>query len=70
MLSKQLIVNLDLKNKVSKNTTISEILSNSDMDSVSLYARIRSIPPVKKYKAKDGLMVRFNLFICMMEIIY
>lgn len=54
MLSKQLNVNLDLKNKVSQNTTISEILSNSDMDSVSLYARIRSIPPVKKYKAKDG----------------
>lgn len=54
MLSKQLNVNLDLKHKVSQNTTISEILNNSDIDSVSLYARVKSIPPVKRYKAKDG----------------
>ncbi len=52
LLSKQLGVNLDLKSKTSSITKISEI--NPSIDSVSLYARIKSIPPVKKYKTKDG----------------
>ncbi|MFA5745876.1 MAG: hypothetical protein WCX82_03000 [archaeon] len=52
LLSKQLGVNLDLKQKTSSITKISEI--NATIDSVSLYARIKSIPPVKNYKSKDG----------------
>lgn len=52
LLSKQLGVNLDLKQKTSAVTKISEI--NPSIDSVTLYARIKSIPPVKTYKSKDG----------------
>lgn len=52
LLSKQLGVNLDLKAKTSSVTKISEI--NPSIDSVTLYARIKSIPPVKTYKSKDG----------------
>lgn len=52
LLSKQLGVNLDLKQKTSSVTKISEI--NPSIDSVTLYARIKSIPPVKTYKSKDG----------------
>ena len=52
LLSKQLGVNLDLKQKTSAVTKISEI--NPSIDSVTLYARVKSIPPVKTYKSKDG----------------
>jgi len=52
LLSKQLGVNLDFKAKTSALTKISEI--NPGIDSVTLYARIKSIPPVKTYKSKDG----------------
>lgn len=52
LLSKQLGVNIDLKTKTSAVTKISEI--NPSIDSVTLYARIKFIPPVKSYKSKDG----------------
>jgi len=52
LLSKQLGINLDLKEKTSAITKISEISSN--IDSVSLYARVKSIPPIKTYVSKEG----------------
>lgn len=52
LLSKQLGVNLDLKQKTSAVTKISEITPS--IDSVTLYARIKSIPPLRTYKSKDG----------------
>ncbi len=52
MLAKQLNVSLDLKHKTSKEVVIKEL--NPSLDVVSLYARIKSIPAVRKFKAKDG----------------
>ena len=52
LLSKQYNIDLDLKQKASAITKISEI--SASIDSVSLYARVKSIPPVKTYKSKDG----------------
>lgn len=52
LLSKQYNIDLDLKQKASAITKISEI--SASIDSVSLYARVKSIPPVKIYKSKDG----------------
>lgn len=52
LLSKQLGINLDYKQKTSAITKISEI--TPAIDSVTLYARIKSIPPIKTYKSKDG----------------
>lgn len=51
MIAKQLNVDLDLKS-VSSILKISEITPSQN--NVSVYARVKSIPPVKKYKAKDG----------------
>lgn len=52
LLSKQLEVNLDLKQRTSVFTKISEI--TSAIDSVSFFARVKSIPPLRTYKSKDG----------------
>lgn len=52
LLSKQLGINLDLKQTTSAVTKVSEI--NPSIDSVTLYARIKSIPPLRTYKSKDG----------------
>ena len=51
MLAKSLNVNLDLK-KTNAFLKISEI--NSTIDGVSLFARVKSISPIKKYVGKDG----------------
>jgi len=51
MLAKSLNVNLDLK-KTNSFLKISEI--NSSIDGVSLYARVKSISPIKKFVGKDG----------------
>jgi len=52
MVAKKLNVPLETKTTTTKQVTIKEI--NSSLDSVSLYARIKFCPLVKKYKAKDG----------------
>jgi replication factor A1 len=52
MLAKQLNVDLELKRNVSEVLKISEL--NSSLNSVSIYARIKNIPPLKTYKGKDG----------------
>lgn len=52
MLAKKLNITLETKTKTTKQVTIKEITTS--LDSVSLYARIKSLPLVKKYKAKDG----------------
>jgi replication factor A1 len=52
LLSKQLNIDLELKQSTSAITKISEI--SPTIDSVSLYARVKSIPPLKIYKSKDG----------------
>ncbi len=51
MLAKLLGVNLDLK-KTNSFLKISEI--NGSIDGVSLYARVKSISPIKKFVGKDG----------------
>lgn len=52
LLSKQLNVDVELKQKISEITKVSEI--TTDIDSISLYARVKSIPLPRTYKAKDG----------------
>ena len=51
MLAKQYGIDLDVKS-TSSVCKISEL--SSSQDGVSLYARVKSIPPVMTYKAKDG----------------
>ena len=53
MLSKKLNVNLDLKS-TSSVISISELSNLSSQDNVSIYARIKLIPPVRTYKTKDS----------------
>ena len=52
ILSKQLGVDMDLKGSTGAITKISEI--TQAIDSISLYARVKSIPALKTYKSKDG----------------
>ncbi len=52
ILSRQLGVDLDLKGNTGAITKISEI--TQAIDSISLYARVKSIPAPKTYKSKDG----------------
>ena len=52
MLAKELKVDLELKKKASEVLKISEL--NSSLNSVSIYARVKNIPPLKSYKSKDG----------------
>jgi len=51
MLAKQLNVNLEMKS-TSSILKISELTTSQD--GVSLYARVKFIPPARTYKAKDG----------------
>ncbi|MDD3178220.1 MAG: OB-fold nucleic acid binding domain-containing protein [Candidatus ainarchaeum sp.] len=61
MLAKQYNVDLDIKS-TSSIYKISEI--SSSQDGVSLYARVKSIPPFKTYNAKDGSLGKIqNVFL-------